>query len=217
MYSFCVDIQPRIVALVLCIAAASGCGRPAEAPEREAFWSCDGVEFRVQPDENGVRVELPGYSAALAAAADDPQLFQNEGISVHFGDASAVLDMEGARHACEPKQWAGPWAAAAERGVAFRAVGQEPGWSIEVVPGRDLTLVLDYGDRTLTMPAPEPAPLDGGARGYQIEESAGRLVLVVIEPLTCFDVMSGEAFPETVTVAVGDDRYRGCGSTLGSE
>jgi putative lipoprotein len=92
-------------------------------------------------------------------------------------------------------------------------VGQEPGWYVEAVPGGVLTVALDYGERVLTAPTPAVTQLQG-ARGYQAEDVDGRLLLVLVEPIVCFDIMSGEVYPETVTVAVGDDRYRGCGVRL---
>src|SRR5690606_31800828 len=111
---------------------------------------------------------------------------------------------------CAPKVWGGPWADAAARGVVFRAVGQEPGWYVEVVPDGELTAVLDYGERRVALPAPEVTPLTDGARGYQAERD-GVVVQVVIEPLVCFDVMSGQVYPETVTLAHAGQRYSGCG------
>ena len=103
--------------------------------------------------------------------------------------------------------------AARARGAAFRAVGQEPGWTVEVVPGETLTAVLDYGERTIELPAPDVTPLDGGARGYQAEGD-GVVVQLVIEPLVCFDSMSGHVHPETATLAVDGQRYHGCGAPL---
>lgn len=203
------QMQTRMAALALVVALVA-CGRMADAPEIAPHWSCEGTEFAVRDvADESITLHLPGRVAELAATPDG---FRGDRVAVTFGGESAVLELDGTRYACEPKRWDGvPWADARARGASFRALGQEPGWYLEVVPDGEMTVALDYGDRTFTLPAPAPVELDGGARGYEAQRPDGGSILVVVEPLVCFDGMSGHVFPETVTVAVGDDRYRGCG------
>jgi putative lipoprotein len=104
-----------------------------------------------------------------------------------------------------------PWEAARERGVDFRAVGQEPGWWLEI-SGRDLELAVDYGERRLSLREPK-RELDGGRRVYR-GTADGETVEVVLEKRSCEDVMSGEAFPTAVTLRLGGETYQGCGRTL---
>lgn len=104
-----------------------------------------------------------------------------------------------------------PWEAARERGVDFRAVGQEPGWWLEI-SGSDLELAVDYGERRLSFSEPK-RELDGGRRVYR-GTSDGHTVEVVLEKRRCEDAMSGEPFSTTVTVELDGETYRGCGQTL---
>ena len=104
-----------------------------------------------------------------------------------------------------------PWEAARERGVDFRAVGQEPGWWLEI-SGRDLELAVDYGERRLTLRDPK-RELDHGHRVYR-GTADGHAVEVTLEKRRCEDAMSGETFTTTVTVEVDGETYRGCGRTL---
>jgi putative lipoprotein len=104
-----------------------------------------------------------------------------------------------------------PWEAARERGVDFRAVGQEPGWWLEI-SGRDLELAVDYGERRLTLREPK-RELEGGRRVYR-GTADGHAVEVGLEKRRCEDAMSGEAFTTTVTVELDGETYRGCGRTL---
>lgn len=105
------------------------------------------------------------------------------------------------------------WKEAAARGIAFRAVGQEPGWYVEVggddAPG--LHAVLDYGERTVDVATVEG--LDGD-RGYRGTAGDGTEVVVRTSDGPCFDSMSGHRFPTTVELAVGDQTYHGCGAHL---
>lgn len=105
------------------------------------------------------------------------------------------------------------WKQAAQRGVAFRAVGQEPGWYVEVGGGDAPALhaVLDYGERTLDAAGVEQ--LDGG-QGYRGTTGDGTEVLVRTMDGPCFDGMSGHRFPTTVELTVGETTYNGCGAHL---
>ncbi len=104
-----------------------------------------------------------------------------------------------------------PWQAARERGVDFRAVGQEPGWWLEI-SGRDLEIAVDYGERRLSFDEPK-RELAGSRRVYR-GTADGHAVEVVLEKRRCEDAMSGEAFPTTVTMKLDGETYRGCGQTL---
>jgi uncharacterized lipoprotein YbaY len=104
-----------------------------------------------------------------------------------------------------------PWDAAKARGVAFRAIGQEPGWLVEVGRGDapSLHAELDYGERIVDVARVTPQ----GDR-YTGRTADGMDVALLIERTACSDGMSGEAFPATVTLTFGGRQYRGCGRFL---
>lgn len=192
------------------VAVLAACGRPE--PEPVEYWDCADMEIAAFRADGQVQLHLPGFRETLAPGERSGHYGSGQ-IRIAFERDGAELTIAGTAYACEPKDWGASWQRARDRGVVFRAIGQEPGWHLEVVPGGDLALVLDYGERTLTLPAPELDILDDSARGYQ-GQAGDRLVLVVIEDRVCFDIMSGEVFPVTVTVGVDDERYRGCGMPL---
>jgi uncharacterized membrane protein len=106
------------------------------------------------------------------------------------------------------------WERAKLEGVDFRAVGNEPGWHLEIRRGRSLLLVSDYGAHRYTFPAPEPLVDAAAARTrYEAREGDHRLT-VVLEALSCRDTMSGEAFETRVTVILDNRTLRGCGRAL---
>jgi heat shock protein HslJ len=98
------------------------------------------------------------------------------------------------------------------RGVDFRAVGQEPGWVVEVKDGDHITAVLDYGASTLLLPTPAAETADGVVT-YDATTDTDHLVLKVTDKI-CIDSMSGETHPATVELVVNDKAYQGCGSWL---
>lgn len=153
----------------------------------------------------------PPSPQASAAAVPDPR--------AAVGDAaqprpSRPLDRTPATPDLPPLGTDDPvWKQAAERGVAFRGVGQEPGWYVEVDDGDapKLHAMLDYGERTLDVATTEPMGNDQGYRG-----AAGDGTEVIVRTLDgpCFDGMSGHRFPVKVELTVGDKTYSGCGAYL---
>ena len=110
---------------------------------------------------------------------------------------------------------ASPWDAAAARGVAFRAVGNEPGWYVEVGRGATAALhaTLDYGDRRVEVP--KAVALDGDAFGYHGTATDGSRVVLRLRHEACSDGMSDRAYDTSAVLEVGGTTYRGCGMFLG--
>jgi uncharacterized membrane protein len=105
-----------------------------------------------------------------------------------------------------------PWDAARDRGAAWRGIGQEPGWIVEIDAGGRIDYSGDYGSTTLTAQA-SPAVTGGGATWVATADD-GSDIAVAFEELPCIDVMSGEEFSHTVTVRVAGQELRGCGRRL---
>ncbi len=107
-----------------------------------------------------------------------------------------------------------PWDDAARRGVTFRALGQEPGWSVEIQPGRAIELTTDYGANRVSTPVPEPSTDPAsGVTTYRARTEAHDLEIAIAKT-SCTDVMSGETFEAQVTVRIDGRELRGCGRWL---
>jgi uncharacterized membrane protein len=104
------------------------------------------------------------------------------------------------------------WHQAKLRGVAFRAIGQEPGWLLEITNGEEILLVTDYGQNRYSYPYVEPAVHQEERRTQFILEGYG--VTVEIRGKRCTDVMSGEEFEVSVSIIMTDGRLEGCGRAL---
>ncbi len=103
------------------------------------------------------------------------------------------------------------WHKAKLRGVSFRAVGQEPGWLLEIRNGEEILLVTDYGQNKKAYPYVAPRE-DKAARQSLFQVDADTSVLIEGKP--CSDTMSGEKFQSTVTVTAGGKTLKGCGRAL---
>ena len=104
------------------------------------------------------------------------------------------------------------WHQAKLRGVAFRAIGQEPGWLLEITNGEQILLVTDYGQNHQAYPYVEPVVYQEERRTQFVLEGYG--VTVEIRGERCTDVMSGEEFEVSVSIIMTDRRLEGCGRAL---
>ncbi len=101
------------------------------------------------------------------------------------------------------------WHAARLRGVAFRAIGQEPGWLLEMKKGKEILLVTKSGQNRQVFPYLEPREnRDLRQTTFQLDDKTSLL----LEGKPCADIMSGEAFETTVTVTIDAMVLKGCGA-----
>ena len=104
------------------------------------------------------------------------------------------------------------WHKAKLHGVSFRAIGQEPGWLLEITDGSEILLVTDYGQSKTSYPYVEPDVFPEERRTrFSVSDHD---VQIIIEGKACRDSMSGEEFAVTVTVTIGEVRLTGCGRAL---
>ena len=97
-----------------------------------------------------------------------------------------------------------------ERTQDFSAVGQEPGWWLEVQQGKSLRLLWAYGEKRVTIPAPSGTRDSAGTVTYQAKTDSLDLRIVVTQA-SCTDAMSGKPYPMAVTVTVNTQALKGCG------
>lgn len=106
-----------------------------------------------------------------------------------------------------------PWDGARAAGVDFRAVGQEPGWIIDIYAQNRIVALLDYGDTLIELPRTEPTYPAEGATRYETQ-GGGHTASITIRRAPCEDAMSGEAYPSTVEVVVDGRTLQGCGRSV---
>ena len=90
----------------------------------------------------------------------------------------------------------------------FRAMGNEPGWRLDIAGGQ-MNLIANYGDTRVTVPAPAPETISGGMR-YRASTSEGPLIATVLDK-RCADTMTGMPFPNSVVLELAGRTLNGCG------
>lgn len=115
-----------------------------------------------------------------------------------------------------PREWDQPGGfpetAASGPTVHFHAVGQEPGWTMDIATGRDVEVIADYGSKTATFKAPARLALEGTS-SFSAAQGKSSLAVSIVKT-RCEDAMSGKPYAYAVTMTLDGKRYEGCGETL---
>ncbi|SDG33880.1 putative lipoprotein [Limimonas halophila] len=204
-------------AIALVVAGCAGGEKPEDAPARVAAYRCDGggrVEALFRGGDT-LRLFPPGGHATRLTRARSASGARYTGGGLTFWDKgdTALLSRGGAAPLeCERTGKRAAWADAAVQGGRFRALGQEPGWLVTVGADR-ITAKLDYGRTVVRAPSPEPTKR-ADTTTWTTQTGDGRQLGIIARDEACRDAMSGHRFPMTVTLRLGDRRYRGCGRWL---
>ena len=176
-------------------------------------------------DESSFTARVEGETAWLFLASGTLNLPQvpsasgakfQEGSTVYWSKGEmAMLELEGQPGLeCRNNRSKAIWEDAKLRGADFRAVGNEPGWTLEISRSYGIVLVTNYGSDRLTFAAPEPTSDEvSRTTTYEISEN-GHVLTITLEGNRCSDTMSGERFETTVAVVLDDNALSGCGRAL---
>ena len=151
---------------------------------------------------------LPTRSASGARYEGGKYLYWSK------GNEAILQKPKGSFMTCQSVHEERSWAAAKLLGVDFRALGQEPGWFLELQNKGQLKYVWKYGQDTITVKTPTPQTNTQGKRTVYRGKDAHHVLKLVIAETPCTDSMSGFDFPQTVTVSIDGETYRGCGRYL---
>jgi uncharacterized lipoprotein YbaY/uncharacterized membrane protein len=195
---------------------------PPTADIHHTSWTCGEMTFAADFDTANGRVDLQLPEGAMslpqAQSASGARYVDHRGNEFWTKGNTATLTREGGGkldcvRADAPPQAGSPWDAARQRGVAFRAIGNEPGWMVEVGRGDapPLHAELDYGKRKLDV---ANAQALSGLLGYAGTAKDGTKVRLVLERKACSDGMSEQQYPVDAMLDVGGTAYRGCGRFL---
>jgi putative lipoprotein len=207
------------------VALAGGCrGMPMPArndsglsqPATYVYACPDGYRFSARTRGDSVVVILPARALTLRRVVSASNArYETSGAAFWTNGDQASLETDATRQSdCQGARAGTPWEEAALVGVEFRAVGQEPGWTLDLDQGRWLRFIGGYGATWILTPA--PAPVRDSALGSvtYTAQADGHTLVATIREAPCQDIMSGERFSHTVTVRADERDVKGCGRPL---
>ncbi len=132
------------------------------------------------------------------------------------GQQGLLEESGGVSRSCRNDRRQAIWEHAKLNGADFRAIGNEPGWNLEIIEQTKLVLVTGYGSELYEFDLSKPE-IDMAARTTRYRNSLDGQELTLTLTLTgepCRDTMSGEEFETTVEVNLDGQTLRGCGRAL---
>jgi membrane-bound inhibitor of C-type lysozyme/uncharacterized membrane protein len=187
-------------------------------PRGQTFvYECTGYEFVARLTQEEMALWLDDRSVVLARVPSGSGTKYTKGeITFWSKGEQAILDVDKQRFTdCVNAPHRVPWEEARRRGVDFRAVGNEPGWSVEIQLDRQLLFVGDYGMNRVMIANPEFERV-GKLRIYSAKDEHNSITVEVVDT-PCTDTMKGNTFASEVVMQVNGQRYTGCGNSLLSD
>lgn len=177
-------------------------------------YECADYEFiaRLGPGEMAVWLEDRYLVLSQVRSASGVKYEEGDTVFWMKGTEASLL-LDGQRFSdCQLNPARAPWEDARRRGVNFRAVGNEPGWYLEIQRERFLLFVGDYGMQRVMMEDPGEQR-QGELRRYHAIQGGNELQVEIVDQ-NCTDSMKGDAFPSSVQVRLNDRTFNGCGMDL---
>jgi putative lipoprotein len=184
---------------------------------RAYFWECDrDVTLVMQNllEEESVGLQIHGESHKLpqVVAASGAKYSDGDFTFWTKGDTATFQRGTGPEVACREVRAKSLVEDARARGVLYRGIGNEPGWTVEIGPNDRLQLVTDYGEKRVEFAGATVAN-DDGAMVYAAQASTDA-IKVSVKQEACADDMSGEPFEYSMVVEYGGKTLRGCAVAL---
>ena len=208
-----------ILICLLALSAIGSCSNEGSRSEPLTFvYECDDdYVFVVRIEGTDAWLFLPGRTVKLSHVPSGSGAKYTDG-SVTFWSKGeeALLEVEGEeQRSCRNNRSAAIWEHAKLNGVDFRAIGNEPGWHLEISAGLEkIVFVTDYGESCYEFPFVDPAvDNEVGTAVYRVSYGEHELE-VLLEGTSCRDTMSGEEFETAVKVVLDGKEYHGCGRAL---
>ena len=177
-------------------------------------YACKGYEFVARLGPGEIALWLPECYVILSQVRSaSGTLYEEDDISFWSKGEEAMLTVEGQNYQnCHLLPERVAWEDARRRGVDFRGVGNDPGWSLEIQRGRQLLFILEGGAQRILVPDQTE---DGEDLMYfYAGATATQNLRVNVLDLPCVDAISGDTFPTAVTVMFNGTVYQGCGQNL---
>ena len=184
------------------------------------FYCQDQQSFVARIDSGSVWLFLPKETLRLSTIVAASGAKFSDGVSTFWskgGAASqeAMLEYGGQRYTgCKNDARAAVWEHAKLNGVDFRAVGNEPGWYLEISNRHDIILVSDYGESRYEFNDVSISTFPEEHKTvYSAVTDVGPVDVTLVAE-ACQDTMVDVQYETRVTVTMSGTVLNGCGKAL---
>jgi membrane-bound inhibitor of C-type lysozyme len=192
-------------------------GAKALSSAQTFVYECeDNFGFTARRQGNTVWLFLPGEAVQLPQVRSaSGEKYQGAHTTFWSEGENAMITLGELYYVgCRNNRSRAIWEHAKLNGVEFRAIGNDPGWQLEIQSGADMVFVADYGQATHRFTTPQPEVNESARKTTYAARNPKHQIVVKLEATPCRDSMSGETFAVTVRVELDGRLYHGCGKPL---
>ena len=212
-----VDAKPATTAPAAAAAPSPAVDEVPEGVLRAYVWQCADGQTLVMRNlfrekaiaidfHDGTRRLDQTVSASGVRYADSVMVFWTKG-------SAATLERQGGPVVqCEERRADSLREDARARGIVYRALGNEPGWILEIGPAGKLNWTTNYGQDRYDFEQTQATTMPDGTSVFTAQKDAVTLKATV-KAERCVDDGDVE-FDHVVTVESGGRTFRGCGTRL---
>jgi membrane-bound inhibitor of C-type lysozyme len=190
--------------------------RDQSAAQTYVYECSDGYGFVARVEGEKAWLFLPQKTISLPHVPSGSGVKYSEDQITYWSKGDeALLEIGSEKHTkCKNNRAKAIWEDAKLSGVDFRAIGNEPGWNLEIIMGDRIVFVGNYGQNRYEFITTGPS-VDQQARTtvYEVQNDKHEMSVIIVGR-RCRDTMSGEAFETTVAVILDGKKYQGCGKAL---
>jgi membrane-bound inhibitor of C-type lysozyme len=173
-----------------------------------------------QTAEDGLHIWVPEPFSARYVLLERVEVasgerYEHDGITAWSKGDEAMFEIDDIRVTeCELNRRESIWEAAMLNGVDFRAVGNEPGWVLEISERTKLLFRYDYDASVIEATASEISPDPEASETVFTANTASGLLVITLRGQICSDTMIDESYETAVSIELGDRSFLGCGRAL---
>ena len=187
-------------------------------PNAQTFvFECgDDFSFTARVEEQNAWLFLRRDTLQLAeVAAASGMKFADKEHTFWMKGEEAMLITPGRTHKdCKNNHRKAIWEHAKLNGVDFRAVGNEPGWVLEISNQADILFITNYGQSRHAFASTNVSSATQGLTTMYEARNDQERIEIKLTATRCGDTMSDEKFPVTVNVLLNQKEFNGCGRAL---
>ncbi len=187
-----------------------------QTPDVFAYSCGDSLQFSayVTPDSSWLFLPDTTVKVSAVGSGSGARYEGNRYLYWSKGNEAILQKPTGSFMTCQTVKQEKAKAAARIRGVDFLALGQEPGWRLEITNGQQIRYIGNYGQDTVYASTTKPDINKEQSRKTYTVQAKDHTLSIIITDTPCTDVMSGVKFPSTVQVTIDGTTYSGCGESL---